>query len=164
MPVEQANLCIGLGSLVVGVLGFSLTFWQLRRTRKAAYAAEMAAQDTQSKIQSNIMLVDLSKCTGIIEEIKTSVRSNRYQAALVRVGDLISQLIQVRKLLGSRQDMIKLQSMVSQLSILRNTMEEKDSGSIKSFDIMETIRTLSEVSDGLNSWVGTYKYKINKEN
>jgi hypothetical protein len=161
--INTVDFFIGVAGLATGIAGFSFTIWQLLKTQKAAVAAEKAAQETQSSLQNNVMLVDISTCLGTIEEIKTSVRSGRYEAALLRVTDLISQLIQVRQL----SDFSKLvgnniQSVVSQLSILRNTLEASSRDPEKTLDATKINKKLSDISDCLNGWIGVCKYSINK--
>jgi len=161
--MNTVNLVVGISGLAIGVVGFTFTIWQLFRTRKAAVAAKEASQKTQSSLQSNVMLVDISACIGMIEEIKTSIRNKQYNSALIRVTDLTSQLIQIRQLpdfsyrIGS-----KMQSIVSQLAILRNTLEEGASNPRQTLDSVKINRKLSEISDCLNDWIGIYKYTINK--
>lgn len=162
--MNSINLLVGISGLAIGVVGFTFTIWQLFRTRKAAVAAKEAAQKTQSSLQSNVMLVDISACIGMIEEIKTSIRNMQYNAALIRVTDLTSQLIQIRQLPDfSNQVGRKMQSIVSQLSILRNTLEARNNEPEQILDSVKINRKLSEISDCLNGWIGVYKYSINKE-
>ena len=160
---SAADLIIGGTGLAVGVVGFSLTIWQLLRTRKSAVAAERAAERTQSSLQSNIMLVDISACLGTIEQIKTAIRSKRYEAALLRVTDLTSQLSQIRQLPDfSNSVKVKMQGIVSQLSVLRNTLEARDRDAKQTFNPVNANKKLSEISDCLTGWIGIYKYSINK--
>ena len=167
--INTVNHSVGVAGLVIGVLGFSFTIWQLVKTRKAAIAAEKAAQKTQSSLQNNVMLVDISTCIGTIEEIKTSIRNRQFGVALLRVTDLTSQLIQLRQLPDFSkvvEEKKKMQSVVSQLSIIRSMLEVHSSDTQKTLDdaeIRRIIKMLSKISDCLNGWIGVLKYSINKE-
>jgi len=147
---------------LVTLAGFVIMIWQISKTHSAASAARKAAIDSRQTLQTNLMLVDISSCIKQIEEIQVLLRNDRHESALLRVTDLGSQLVQLRHHhdFSSEDSRVEFQDILSQLSIIRNGLEQKLNDSQYFIQIVRINKKLAEIANRLNDWVGKGKYSI----
>jgi ABC-type protease/lipase transport system fused ATPase/permease subunit len=86
-----------ISGVLISVIGFILTVYNVRRSRKAAELARDAAQSAKNSIQTFETVVDLSTVIGLLEEIKRSHRNNQWALLPDRYAALRKTLISVRK-------------------------------------------------------------------
>ena len=84
MNSEIINI-IGVVGSFLSLIGVIIAIWQINKTKRIAQAAKDASDRTQKIISRNLLLSDVSTCTKNLEEIKTYVRIERYEASLIRV-------------------------------------------------------------------------------
>lgn len=146
--------------LIISIGGFAFAIWLIIKTKKAALAAKEASVNAREVLQTNIMLVDISIYARIIDEVKSSLRNQRFESALIRVTDLISQLIQIRHMehFSSKESPILFQEIVTQLSILRESLEQIINEPDFPMDIVSVNKILSGITDLLYDLIGKYKY------
>src|SRR5215213_1014217 len=101
MNSETFYWWLGLLGSLASLIGLPVAIWQISKTRRIAEAAKDASLETQAAISRNLLLSDVSNCTRNIEEIKFFTRNEKYESALIRITDLVSQLIQLRETLES---------------------------------------------------------------
>ncbi len=147
---------IALLGFIATILGFIITIWQIIKTRKVAMAAKNAATVTRSAINRDIILMEISACIKTIEEVKGYLRDKKFNASLLRVTDLTSQFIQFQHII-SKPD-INFQEILTQLSILRESLERKIDSDIVPLDIVVANRKLTDISKILNNWIGKTRY------
>lgn len=82
--------------LLVAVVGFSVAVVQIRRTRRAAEAAEQAVIATRDVLARNLTIADLVRASERIEEVKRLHRERQWQRALDRYHDMRVMLSDVR--------------------------------------------------------------------
>ena len=141
------------------LLGVGFAIYQLAKTRKAAEAASRASDSTKELISHNLLLADLSTGIQILEEIKLHIRHKRYEAALLRITDLIAELIQINSQNNTGPtDLENMSPMITQLTILREMLEKKLHKSENEIDVSLAYSVLSKISDELNARVGKQKF------
>lgn len=152
--------------LIISIGGFAFAIWQIIKTKKAAFAAKEASINAREALQTNIMLVDMSLYASMIDEIKSFLRNHRYESALIRVTDLISQLIQIRHMehFSSKESPASFQEIFTQLSILRENLEQIINDPEFPLDIVSVNKILSGNADLLYDIIGKYKFSKSKEN
>lgn len=165
MNAETLYWWLGLLGSIASLIGLPVAIWQISKTRRAAEAAEKAASQTQKDISRNLLLSDVSTCTRNLEEIKSFVRNGKYESALIRVTDLISQLIQIREMLESSKQthQIEFEERLSQLVIIRTDFEKKLAKNSAKINIVQVNSQLSEISDELNKLLGEAKIAVKKD-
>lgn len=165
MNSETLYWWFGLLGSVASLIGLPIAIWQILKTRRAAESAQEASLQTQKAISRNLLLSDVSACTRNAEEIKQFVRNDRYEAALIRTSDLISQLIQIREILESSKQsyQIEFEERLSQLSIIRRDFEKKLAKTSVKINIVQVNSQLSEISDDLNRLIGETKIAVGKD-
>lgn len=165
MDVETVYWWLGLFGSLASLIGLPIAIWQIVKTRRAAEAAKDASLETQKEISRNLLISDVSTCMRNLEEIKSYVRDEKYEFALIRVTDLISQLIQIRELLenSSRIHQIQFKERLSQLSIIRKSFEKKIARGSARLNIVQVNSQLSELSDDLNKLIGETKIVVAKD-
>lgn len=157
MTLAETLSLIGSAASVIGVC---VAIWQIRRVLRTAQAAELAARMTQRAVQRDVLLADLSSCSRTLDEVRAHVRTERIEAALLRVSDVVSQLAQLRRLIQRRpENKGILREALTQLQVLRDQLERvlAASGSAK-FEPAQANKVLSVVSDDLNSMIGDIRY------
>lgn len=155
MNSEIVNI-IGVVGSFLSLIGVIIAIWQINKTKRIAQAAKDASDRTQKIISRNLLLSDVSTCTKNLEEIKTYVRIERYEASLIRVNDLISALVQIHQRLGGTDQVIpfEFEEMLSQLSIVREEFEKKVNKDSARINNVQINLRLSEISDDLNKLIG----------
>lgn len=162
MQVDWVDAVSVAGS-VLSLLGVGITLWQIRKTLRAAQAAEAAAKETQFAIARSVFLSDVSACVRSLEELKVLVRGERHEAALMRVTDLSTMLIQLQSLRVQQADKrITFTGMLSQLAVMRESLEQKVNNQEAEIDPTQVNTQLSNVSDQLNRLLGEEKYMIGR--
>lgn len=147
---------IGFLGSVASLIGFPVAIWQILKTQRIAQAAKDASDRTQKIISRNLLLTDVSTCTKNLEEIKTNVRTERYEASLIRVNDLISALVQIQQRLDGTNQIIpfEFEEMILQLSVIRDEFEKKVNKSSARINNTQINSKLSLISDDLNKLIG----------
>jgi len=151
---------ISIAGSMLSFLGVLIAISQIRKTRRAAEAAQNATDKTQKLIARNVLLQDISACTTAIEEVKALIRSKRYEASLLRVTDLNTQLIRLRYLKSNDAGLadIPFQEIVTQMSMLREMLEQSLNQKTSDLRPAHVNGILSRISDQLNAWIGKNRY------
>ncbi|MGI8788951.1 MAG: hypothetical protein ACR2HG_14510 [Pyrinomonadaceae bacterium] len=139
---------------VASLVGLPIAIWQIYKTRRVAEAARNAALQTQKTISRNLLISDVSTCVKHIEEIKSFVRTENYELALVRINDLVSQLMQIQE--------TDFKEIILKLSSIRNNFERKLEKSSAKIKIAEVNSQLALISDDFNRLIGETKFTIQK--
>ena len=88
--------------LVVSILGFGFTLYQVRRSRTAAETAQTMAREAIERVSSRLFFTQISDAVRLIQEVRTSCRAMDWHRAVDRCE-------QLRILLGGVVDDKKLQ-------------------------------------------------------
>lgn len=151
---------IGIIGTALSLIGIIVAIFQINKTRKAAEAAQGAAQSAINAIHLNVTLADISTCINEVEEIKVMIRSERYEAALLRVTDLSGKIIQLKTMPKSKfvAHINNSKEMLTQLSVLRDLLERKLQDKNVKVHTPKVNKILSAISDDLHVWIGNNKY------
>lgn len=152
---------------LASLLGIGVALSQLNKTRKAAEAAKEAAGVATNAIKRNVALIDVTACINEIEALKTMIRTHRIESALLRVTDLSSKLIQLKNILTveSQDPIEEMSKVLSQVRILKDVLERKlHDEETTSKQVFQMNKTLSDISDILNAWIGKRKYIPEEKN
>jgi len=143
-------------------IGVLVALRQLGKVRNAAESAKTASEFTSSNLQKNMAMIDISSCITEIEEIKVLIRGRRYESALLRVGDLIGKIIQLKSMPKSEGvfEINKISSMLAQLGVLRDLLEKKLHKPDTTVNPSKINGILSSISDELHAWVGENKFSL----
>ena len=152
---------ITIGGFLLSLLGLAFVIWQIRRTRQVAEAARSVAIDTRKAMHQSVFLADITACVGLIEEVKTHIREKNFQAALIRITDLRSQLGQLRHISGNggESTVIPFQEILSQLFLIYDDLEQKAQDPAHIVKPARINRTLTQIGDQLTDWIGRGKYR-----
>ena len=155
MNSEIINI-IGVVGSFLSLIGVIIAIWQINKTKRIAQAAKDASDRTQKIISRNLLLSDVSTCTKNLEEIKTYVRIERYEASLIRVNDLISALVQIHQRMDNTNQIVPFgfEEMLLQLSVIRDEFEKKVNKSSARINNTQINSRLSLISDDLNKLIG----------
>lgn len=151
---------------VLSLIGVVIAIIQIRKVRTSSDAAKNAALHTSVALQLNMSMIDISGCINLIEEIKTLVRSGRYEAALLRVSDLMGKMIQIKSFptTPNMASMEGMQSMLAQLGVLRDLLERKIHKASTQISQSQVNKTLSGIADDLNAWIGSNRFHTQERN
>lgn len=153
---------IGVIGSVASLIGLPIAIWQIYKTRRAAESAREASNNTQKIISQNLLLTDISTCAKLIDDVKSFVRNERYETALIRVTDLITQLNQSQRVFSKTATIEELdfEEFLGQLVIIRDLFERKINNSSVKINQARINGQLSEILDALNKWIGGAKVEV----
>jgi len=152
---------ITLAGTILSLAGVIFAGAQILKTKRAALAAEEAAQNTQRSITNNVALVDLSTSTRSVEEVKSLIRAQRYEPALLRLSDLNSLVIQVQHIAAeSDPPEWSVREMLTNLSVLRDLLEQKLADDSVIVETAKVNAELSRIGDHLGHWVSGRKFTM----
>lgn len=114
-----------IAGVLISIVGFVLTVYNVRRSKKAAELARDAAQSAKNSIQTFEAVVDLSGVIGLLDEIKRAHRTRQWAVLPDRYAALRRTLINVRKSRElSDQQAAVLQAAIANLSDMENAVEK----------------------------------------
>ena len=141
-----------IAGVAISIIGFLVTFWNVRRSKSAAERAERAANDARRMIRDYETLSDFSAAIAIMEEIKRLHRIGQIEPLLDRYATLRKVLTEVRKMSPSvnpSMDQI-IQSAITTLAAMEDQVERsRVTGAIP--DFVRLNRLLSREIDGLHA-------------
>jgi uncharacterized protein with PQ loop repeat len=146
------------------VIGVIIALYQLSKIRKSADAAKLASMEAYATITKNVFMIDFASISRTIEEIKTLIRAEKHESALLRTNDVIIQLQQASSLPLTQENSraLSLSQTISQLSILRELLEKKQRDPTP-IDVVFVNSVLSKIADKFNKIIGQTKYQIKGE-
>lgn len=148
---------VSLIGTILSLIGLGFTAYQVVKARKAADAASEAAKQARAVMRGTVLLSDVSKCSSSIDEVKSHVRVARYEGALLRLQDVIAQLVQIRRV-GYETQNVDFRKTLTELAIIRGVLERQVTRPEEGFDPYSLLQALSKISDEVNDWVGQFKY------
>ena len=86
-----------VAALVVTIVGFVVTIWNVVRSRGAAEKAEEAARRARDTMQHFDTIAEVSGAVVTMEEIKGLHRNKEWHVALYKYDQLIKKLIAIRE-------------------------------------------------------------------
>lgn len=113
-------------SLLVTVLGFTFTLWQVRRSRSAAQAAATSAQAVQEQISLFDAVAECAAAVQILEEVERLHRNGPSHALPDRYNQVRKSLIELRTMshLSTAAQLAQLQDAISQLTTMKAAVEK----------------------------------------
>lgn len=146
----------------LSLIGVLVALHQIGKVRSAAESAQEASETTSTSLQKNMAMIDISSCITVIEEIKVLIRGDRYEAALLRVSDLVGKIIQLKTMPKSEgvSEIKKVSSMLAQLGVLRDLLEKKLHESDTEINPSKVNGILSSIADELHAWIGENKFAL----
>ena len=124
-PVEAVGAYASIGSIVIALLGFSLTLFNVRKGRTAAQRAETAAKDAVGRLKLYDSVSGFSTAISILEEIKRLHRKDAWEVVIDRYAALKGILVEVRASnanLTQKQSTV-VQKVITDLSTMENAVE-----------------------------------------
>ena len=148
-----------VGGTILSLLGLAVAIFQIVKTRRAAEAAKLAAQQAQQSIARTVFLVDVTNCAAQLDEIKALLRARRYEAALLRVTDVTAAVTQLRGMTRTHaKQPLNFKQALTQLGILRDLLELRLHEENTPINPVKINEILSGIADSLNRWIGSNKY------
>jgi hypothetical protein len=86
---------VSIGSLLVTIVGFGVTIWQLMKTQSAAKAAERAAKRTLEESRFAFHKFAVALAHRYVHEAKIHVDNEAWEKAAIRLSDLTDQVNQL---------------------------------------------------------------------
>lgn len=153
---------ISTAGSILSFIGVLIALFQLRRTRASADAAKTAAELASKVLQNNLSMIEVSGCINEIEEAKALVRNGRFEAALLRVTDLIGKVTQLKSMPIPKgmSNISGITSDLSHLGIIRDLLEQKIEDKNTKISTARVNNILSTIADELNVWIGENKYQL----
>ena len=152
---DDIGVILGVVGILLSIVGFWIALHQIKKTRGAAEAAEKATQKTRFLIGKRLIFADATACVKNLGEIRQFLSTSRYDAALMRLEDLIGALIQLQHASKAAQSetKVKFPSTISQMTILRSELQAKVNNESYALQVDSLYSQLFLASDELNKLI-----------
>jgi hypothetical protein len=114
-----------IAGLIVSFIGFGVTVWNVRRSRRAAQSAERASEQVLERVRFYDLMTDVARAITLMDEIKRLHRLGDWKLVIERYGELKKILITVRDTpLGLTDDQIaNLRDAIVNVGHMEKTVE-----------------------------------------
>ena len=145
----------GVGTIMT-LAALLVTIVQVYKTKDAAAAAKKSADQASNAVKRSLVLSDLSKCSVSLNEVKSHILTERYEAALHRLNDVIAQLMQIRAVVQDTPgiDFRRVLPYLRGRQGIRANIMRQISQPSDQFNPIQTLKSLDIISDEVNGWVG----------
>lgn len=92
--------------LVVSMLGFSFTLWQVRKSRTAAERAQMIAHEAIDRVSSRLLFTQIATAVRLVQEVRSFCRASDWPRAVDRceqLGIVLAGVVDDAKLKGEER-------------------------------------------------------------
>jgi hypothetical protein len=153
-----------VGGFVFTLVGFIIVLVQLRRMKRTTDAAKAAADQALSALASRQSIGDLGTIFGYCRQAQASVRHEHFEAALLQVQSLRTELHQLRMRpgFGENARLSAIQGHVTVLVRIESALESKVHNPNRSIDSVGTNAALAEVADTIASWRAEMDYPTDR--
>src|SRR2546423_5239006 len=143
-----------VAGLLVSVLGFGFTIWQVIKSRKAAEEAKVIARGAIARISADLFFTQVGTATRLIQELRNFSRLKQWHRVIDRCEDvrvLLAEFMDNPRLLDEEQQEVSLLRdaiivMVRHVeNILRNA-EASDLEANMAVALDKMVNTLSRIS------------------
>ena len=147
-------LLIGLLEVLIGIVGFGLTIYGLRKTRSSVEASKQATRQTLQAMSDRLTIADIALIRTSMREIQVALRGNRWESALIRIQETRATLHQLKEREGFTGDVrrTEMQEMIVRLRKLQDRLERKLGNPDASLSVMAANSLLSDFIDRLSEW------------
>jgi hypothetical protein len=154
--LQTISAWASIAGVAVSVVGLVVVWIQAHAARVAADQAASAAEQARSEVRSTIAVSDLSACAASIGQIQVFIRTARWEGALVRVGDLMRDLNQLKhaSIFRSEHSQEGLTVHLGQLGVIAGLLEERLAGREDGLNTTRVNQKLSRLTDFLNEHIG----------
>ena len=144
----------------VSIFGLFVAYLQISSVKKIAKETEIKVRETTERITLVLSISDISKAVKVAEEAQSLLNSNNYHAALLRLKDLKTVLIQTSminslKIFSSTPDYIDVKTRlfddINNLSDFANGRKNKINFSVINSDLEKISSILIEFENRLKS-------------
>ena len=151
---DNHMLLIALLELLIGVVGFGLTIYELRKTKSAVEASKQATRQTLRGMSERLTISDVALIQASLREIQVALRGNRWESALIRIQETRATLHQLKEREGFTGDArrTEMQEMIVRLRKLQDRLERKLGDPGASLSVKAANSLLSDFIDHLSEW------------
>lgn len=110
--------------LIVSVLGFSFTLYQVRKSRTAAERAQTMAREAIDRVSSRLFFTQITIAVRLVEEVRTFCRAKDWHRAVDRCEQLrivLAGVVDDSKLQGDERKTVTLA--IDDLSLIRGHLD-----------------------------------------
>lgn len=163
MLAESADWASIIG-LLVSIVGFILTVWNVRESKAAAVLAREASEAARDEVLRGNAIFDLAKAVTTMEEIKRLQRQGAWLVLPDRYSSVRTALTSIR---ASKPDLsddgnAAIQGAVSQFRALEKKVESANaSGDYTSLKVSTLNDIVSQQIEKLSELQGTLRYPPN---
>ncbi|HZS45499.1 MAG TPA: hypothetical protein VFC63_10385 [Blastocatellia bacterium] len=100
-----------VAGLLVSVVGFGFTIWQVIKSRKAAEEAKLIASEAINRIRTQLFFTEVTTAIRLIQELRNFSRLKQWHRVIDRCDDvriLLAEFMDDSKLLDEEQQEISL--------------------------------------------------------
>ena len=148
-------------SILLSLAGFVGLWWQIRRTRDAATAAEAATKEAVSAIAKVDTVSDLASVKAGLHNVQVALEGNRLETASVHAQMLKESLFQLRGRQGfaDKDKLVQLQSIVTLLAKVQERISRRQEDEVFKKRVPALSAGLSESATQIAAWMEELRYR-----
>lgn len=163
--MSLTNIIASISSSVIGLAGFGLTIWYLKKTKSLAENARDTAKGVRDDIKKVDTITDLSSAITIMEEIKRLQREGAWYILPDRYTILRQLLIRIKssKLDLSDSSHIVIQNSIAHIKGIENDIENRIQRGDKLSDSVRLNKVVTKEIDKLQEVLEEVKSSMSQE-
>ena len=135
--------------LLVSIVGFSLTIWQLVRTASATRAAGAAVDRLKLRVATYDAIFEISRARSAIKETQSNARGSDWRRVVESYATTREALLRVRELSPHLDDKQrdKIDDVIEEINRFCDRVESSLQKGAIAFDVAKAIRAIRSHSD-----------------
>ncbi|BEU99063.1 hypothetical protein [Novosphingobium olei] len=146
----------GHAGLIIGIVGFAVTIYQIRAVKTATEAAQAAIHDLKIRIRHYDIIQDCTNAESFLKELKVSLDANNMRDCIRFLDDIATALINVSERWDDLEnDRLIVEDCIGRVQMLSHACA-------KNQGIESTPKTLDSIRD-IHRTLVKIRMKIQKE-
>lgn len=145
--------------LLVGVVGFAVTIYSVKRSRSAAESAQQAANDARQAILRTEVIASFASAVTVMDEVKRLHRAGAWSILPDRYSYLRRALISIRSNHPNLNEnhRVLIQSAIEQFQLMESTVESHLAGNGSQLNAAKLNKIVTSQIDKLDDVLNSIK-------
>lgn len=150
--------------LVIGLVGFSVTIFQLQRTRTAAIASKEATESAIDLLSERETIADISRMASSLAEVQVALGGQQFSIAALRIRDVRFSLGELKQRRGFNTSTRKseIQSMIVDIKNYQEQVLRKEADDEYSLNTQKINGKLDDCIGRLREWGEELRYSARR--
>lgn len=152
-------------ALILTVLGFGFSIYEIKKTKSSVDASKEAAAKTLQALINKHTISEIASLSSGLREVQIALRGKRYEAASLRIQAIRNGLHQLRGRNGfsSTKKQTEIQEIIASLSKLQDGLEKKIENPEFSLSVPSANNKISEYISQFSEWGDQFQFSPEEE-